>query len=311
LDREDNIRAEVQPFIEELYELYKETDPSKGPESEKFKLHHAQNAIHIWWRVYGYLLLWAQSQIVGYEIARESPEYAKQLFKSRDDDLTPDSHELELLGLTRAYNIPNRQEFRVNALIEATETFQEGLNDDVLRRVIVRLLLTTELNSSVWIDPLVTALRAVDAGELTSLLKPSKTRRRGQPYQLDQARSGAVSHVHYLMGKGKKKYIAQQRVADALAVSTDTLRDWEKALKEDEFYPFFWSGAYLAGQLEEEIKKKTYQDLLEEYGAEFFGSMSDVGVARDFLETKDGEMSVERLRAALRKYHDRGGEGES
>ncbi len=97
----------MQPFIDRLYELYKETDPSRGRASEEFKLLCAREAIHIWWRIYGILLLWAQSQIAGYEIVRETPEYARQLEKLREDDLTEDSHELELLGLAYAANIPN------------------------------------------------------------------------------------------------------------------------------------------------------------------------------------------------------------
>ena len=40
----------------------------------------------------------------------------------------------------------------------------------------------------------------------------------------------AVAHIHYLLGKGIKKHIALERIADALAVSVETLRDWEKAL---------------------------------------------------------------------------------
>ncbi len=192
------------------------------------------------------------------------------------------------------------------------EIFQEGLTDDVVRRVIWSLLLTTELNSGFWRDPLVDALMAADAGEVNSLFTPSKTRLRGQPYPLDKARSGAVAHVYYLVGKGIKKHIARERTADALAVSEDTLKDWEQALQKYDYFAFNWDGAYLVGELEEEIKKgMSYNGLLEEYGAEWLGPASDVAVACHFIKTKEGELGLESIRAALRKYHDRSSKDES
>ena len=83
LDRDEDIRKNVQPFVERLYELYEETDPSKGRASEDRKLQHAQLAIHIWWQIYGKLLLWAQSQLVGYEIWRDSAKLADVLNRFR------------------------------------------------------------------------------------------------------------------------------------------------------------------------------------------------------------------------------------
>ena len=68
LDRDDAICKNMQPFIDRLFELYKETDPGKGETSEPNRLMRAQQAIRIWSRIYGKLLLWAQNQIVGYEI---------------------------------------------------------------------------------------------------------------------------------------------------------------------------------------------------------------------------------------------------
>lgn len=296
MDREKNIRAVVQPFIDDLYELYEETDPSKGCVSEKWKLERAQNAIHIWWRAYGYLLLWAQSQIVGYELVKEFPDWANQL------DLTPDCHELELLGLSYAHNPPENQLAK-----DPPDGFD--LTDDVLRRAIARLLLSTDANSSFWRFPLEHALRAANAGELASLCKPSMTRRRGQPYRLDYTKANAVAHVHYLIGKGIKKHIALERIADAVAQSPETLKDWEKGLRKDDYFAFMWESAHLAGQLEGVIKSNSLNDLVEEYGAELFGPTSDFVVACAFIKEKDDELSLERLKADLRKYHDRSSAG--
>jgi hypothetical protein len=154
LDRDDDIRTEMQPFIDRLYELYAETDPSKGHASELNKLQSAQRAIHIWWHIYGRLLLWAQSQIVGYEIARDSPKLADELSRLRGNDIDKDSHELELLGLGYALNRPVNQDERVEALTEAIEAVEDGISDEALRRAIARLLVSTDANSSFWRFPL-------------------------------------------------------------------------------------------------------------------------------------------------------------
>jgi hypothetical protein len=310
LDREDDIRAQVQPLIDRLYELYEATDPSKGPASELGKLQIAQRAIHIWWHVYGKLLLWAQSQIVGYEIAREYPKVVDELAKRRGHQVNEDSHELELLGLGYAWNPPVKQQERVDALTEAPEAAEGDLTDAVLRRVMSRLLLSTEANSSFWRYPFSNALRAANAGERDELFEPAKTRRRGRPYQLDSVRAIAVAHVYYLLGKGIRKHIALGRVSDALPVSVETLRDWEKALGHDDWFDFDWRAARLAGALEQEIKEKSPMALEQEYGADYLGSTSNFTEARLFIQRMTGEWSLENVKANLRRFHGGGDENQ-
>jgi hypothetical protein len=130
------------------------------------------------------------------------------------------------LGLGYVWNRPERQEERVNSLIEASEAIEHSgivavqpnrLSAEVLRRVMVRLLLSTDANSSFWRFRLQTAMRAANAGERDALFEPAKTRRRGQPFQLDELRAIAVCHVYYLLGKGLKKHVALERIANALA----------------------------------------------------------------------------------------------
>jgi hypothetical protein len=99
LDRDEDIREKMQPFIDQLFELYEETDPSKGHVSEPHKLQRAQRAIDIWWHIYGRLLLWAQSQIVGYEIARSFPKAVDKLMELRGSEIYEDSHELSCWDL--------------------------------------------------------------------------------------------------------------------------------------------------------------------------------------------------------------------
>lgn len=290
MGRDHEIRAHVQPLIDRLYELYEQTDPSKGHVSERGKLQSAQYAIHIWWQVYGELLLWAQSQIAGYEVTKESPRWREELVKRLGGEFDEDSHELEQIGLsfTHLGILPNVE---------------------VLRKVIYRLLHSTAAKTSFWVAPLSVALRAANAGELDIIFEPTKTRRRGRPYQLDVARAIAIAHVYYLTGKGIKKYIALERIGNALAVEAETLRGWEKALRHDEWIMFDWKGAHLAGRLEDEIKEKSPLALVEEYGGEYLGPTSNFESARFFLERINNVWSLEEVKHSLTTLH--GDQGEN
>jgi hypothetical protein len=308
LARDENIREYVQPFIDRLFELYEETDPSKGPASESDKLIQAQTAIHIWWRIYGKLLLWAQAQIVGDEIASYNPGLVDALNEFRGSQINENSHELELLGLGYSWNPPKHQAERVRALMEAVEGNGDDLDDEALRRVILRLLLSTDANSSFWRFPLQQAFRALNGGERDDLCEPAKARRRGRPYRLDRCRAIAISHVYYLCSQGMKKQIALRRVGEALAVSAETLRDWEKSLGVDDWFRREWVAASLAGEFEQEIKEKSLLALESKYGAQYnVGGSSDFGHAKFFLKMIEDTWSLKKLKADLKRLHLNGG----
>jgi hypothetical protein len=298
LDRDADIREYVQPFIDRLYEIYEETDPSKGRTSESDKLLGAQQALQIWWTIYGKLLLWAQAQIVGYEMVSDTPKLRDELSKFRGSQIDEDSHELELLGLGWSWN-QGKQEDRVNELQEALKEGFDRMSREALRRVIVRLHLSTSANSSFWRFPLQKALRAANAGERDEFFEPTKTRRRGNPFQLDVRRAWAISHVYYLWGQGIKKHVAQERVGKALAVSVETLRDWEKLLAVDDWFREEWNAAAIAGELEEEIKEKTPMALEKKYGRQF----RSIDHASYFLKVMKSEQSLEKIKADLRRLH--------
>ena len=79
-----------------------------------------------------------------------------------------------------------------------------------------------------WRDLLSDSLRALNYGEVQPLTTPSPTRKHGRHFTLYRLRWIAVLHVHVLLGGGMKKYAAEVRIADELAVSVETLRAWEK-----------------------------------------------------------------------------------
>jgi hypothetical protein len=185
-------------------------------------------------------------------------------------------------------------------LTEAVEDIGDDLSDEALRRIIVRLLLSTDANSSFWRFPIQEAFRALNAGERDDFCGPAKARRRGRPYRLDCCRAVAISHVYYLWGQGIKKHIALERVGKALAVSVETLRDWEKSLRVDDWFSREWTAAALAGEFEEEIKEKSVLALESKFGGKW---SSDFGHAKFFLKMIEDAWSLKKLKADLRRLH--------
>jgi len=305
MSRSKDIRAEVQGMVDILYELHDATDPQKGEASEGRKLERAEQAISLWWSIYGRLMQWAQSQIIGYEMARSNPACREVLLTRRGKELSDDSHEYELLGslyadYERASSAGTAWLHPDGGLYELAEQLEEnksGLDEETLRRVIVRLLWSFSVDSLVWRDPLVHALRALDYGEVDDFFKPSRRRRRGKSYQRDCARADAVKYVHYLVGRNERKYRAQERVGKAIGASVETLRTWEKELNKDDLFRLMWKTAEAAGQIEE-----GRGDLIEELPFRSYdGKKTDIEMAVYVLHELRGECSLTRIRERLRE----------
>lgn len=213
----------------------------------------------------------------------------------RRGDIDQNSHQLEMLGATYAINSA-MQRGMTEALEAEFDKLDLDLTDETLRRVIVKLLLSTSADSSVWRFPLSHGLSALNSGEQAPFVTPSKTRRRGRPYELDQARSAAVAHVHYLTGKGIKKHVALSRVANEIAVSPETLRGWEKNLHEDDWHQFWWEAAWIAGQVEDE-PELTDADVFD---VKHYGITNSIEFAKLFLEGRLEGRSLETVKRQLR-----------
>jgi hypothetical protein len=196
-------------------------------------------------------------------------------------------------------------------LDEALDGNTVDLSDNALRRVIIRLLsFILSSGDNFWRYRLVEALRAANAGERDKFFEPAKTRRRGRPYQLDCCRAHAISHVYYLRGQGIKKHVALERVGKALAVSVETLRDWENTLGKDDWFRDEWNEATEASELEEETEQQA--DSILAIAKNFAAGSSELSQTRYMLRmikakymlvTLQGEWGLEKLKADLRRLH--------
>src|ERR1700722_12042663 len=130
------VREYINQHIHNLIELYEKTDPAKGESSEDNKLERARQAISIWWYLFGELLLWAQSHIAGYEIARENPELIEKLSRQIGDEIHIDSHVLEYIGLMYSWNRVNYDDPMADTVERWMEKYNVGLETPNLRYLI-------------------------------------------------------------------------------------------------------------------------------------------------------------------------------
>ena len=297
----------MKVWLDALVRNYKDTDPALGEASEERKLELARQAIELWWYVYRHLMLWAQSQIVGFEWARKNPKDLAKIAKALQiPHVHEDSHLLEYIGLMHVYNVVNDKDPFYTKVAEIMEKADWELDDVTLRRVIRELLVSRSTESSFWRFPLQTALYALNLGEVQAIVRPVSKKRQGSAISLIRWKTLALSHVHFQIGKGIKKYVALNNVANALGQSTETLRGWEKSLLADidladNLYASRAAGVYLA-ELEEvdagKIIGSKRDHLEEEIGQYRFRNMSLFYRARAQFDELKGN-PLESVRSGL------------
>jgi integrase len=158
--RNKDIRKDVARYVRALIRLYEATDPVHGPASEENKLEKARRAIELWWYLYGELLLWAQSQIVGYEYGRSNPEFIKKLSKTFEREITVDSHILEYIGLGFSWNRPNYGDPMMEKMDKAMEKYNVGM-DTASIRLLIRELLVSRRVAKAHLDERVPTLEQI------------------------------------------------------------------------------------------------------------------------------------------------------
>jgi hypothetical protein len=281
--RRPDILGYCEQYLKSLAKLYEATDPAHGSASEGGKLEAARQAISIWWYLWAELMLWAQSHLAGYEMLKSRPELRERLEKLLGSEITVDSHAVEYVGVYFSWNHVDDSDPMLSAIHGIMEEFEITMADPPLRPIIRELLVSRSANSSFWRFPLQHALFALGLGEVDDLVKPSEIRRQGSPVALYRWKLLALSHVRFLMGKGLKKYRALEKVAQGVGQSVETLRSWEKGYNFDDDFMMGLRAAELAGELESVLETRPINEIIEEYGTEYFRHSSDVEYAKRTL----------------------------
>ena len=206
-DSPANVRRVALKYLDELLEIYACTDPKPGPTSEKGKNGNALHAIRLANCLTHSFTHWAENHIAG-SIYRYSHSQDKATF-----DCNSHANEHEAWNDAEGMPLTAEQYREYIATVLENSPFSRHENSIFIRHG--------------WRGRLSDQLRALNAGE-AQLTKPSRTTKQGRPYTLLHLRWLAVLHVHVLVGTGLKKFAAENQTADALALSVETLRAWEK-----------------------------------------------------------------------------------
>jgi hypothetical protein len=298
--RSPDIRTTVNSYVENLVELYENTDPARENASEEDKLELARQAISKWWYLYGDLLLWAQSQIAGYEYCKSNLDIVEQLSKTLGHEITGDSHALEYIGLRYSANRVNANDPMMEKVHAVMDNAKADMDNVAMRALIRELLMSNSANSSFWRHELVRALFALNLGHVDEILRPEPTRRQGDPIQLLRWKMAALQQVYFHVGKGLKKYRALQLVAEALGQSSETLRSWEKFMSGDDDLRMDLVSAELAGELEADFDKYPIADLILKHSIESHRDRTDVEYAERTLKNIRST-SMNEIRDGLRR----------
>lgn len=246
-------------LVDELVELFKETDPALGSKSEAHKFQKAYKAINAVGMLGAILSEWAEAQILGhYWQAAKSKNYRQN-----------NSHSCELMWYDK------------DALFDHFTV----MPPDDYRRAISGIIFNSYRIAGVmsWRAELNRSLDALNDGHVYPLIAPMKTQLKGNAYEISELKWIAIQHVYRLVGEGEKKMAAQQIIAEHCGATADAIKKWEKLIIKDydpdkEALNKIKLGAQIIAQTKKDVADYNPQDFLH-YAATML------------LEQKTGESS--------------------
>lgn len=310
--RLEDIDETVDRYLKTLLAYYRDTDPAKGPDEEFSKHAMAEHAIEVFWYLHGKLMSWAQAHMTGYAILSENPGLVEFLELKLGLEIDEDSHVLEQIGLLYNYNPPDDQDpdlLQMQALLEefgelAHDEDKRFLDSQAIRRLIVEIMMSRSADNSYWRHPLQYSLKALNDGEHDTLSTPLPGKRQGQPFSLARWKQEALRQVYFRIGAGMKKYRALEEVGAGIGQSPETLRAWEKELRQslDRANDLYCSE--LAGKLGDSLKGPPNLELeeMEDYG--WHRGVHSLVNAK-LLYDRIKELTLDEIREHIRRYREK------
>ena len=202
-------RERLHEILDKLLFMKEISDPRTcaDPDSIRVELGHGKYAIALYAKIWSAVLIkaaagWASCHIIGAE-ALDATSSATQ-----------NSHACERTG---ALGISADKPSTLRKALIAAVDGCEGVMPQWLR------------------NDLILSLRALDLGEVRPLVMPTRTKRRGRPFALLLIRFRAVLLANYWFGQGVTLKQAESRLAEALAVSPEAIRQWTQTRLPEAF----------------------------------------------------------------------------
>ncbi|WP_420408448.1 hypothetical protein [Hoeflea sp.] len=307
--RLNDIEEITSDYLETLLAHYRRTDPAKGSDNKRSKHKMAEHAINVFWHLQGKLMSWAQAHMTGYALLCETPGLGEFLEEKMGYEIDEDSHILEHLGFLYNGNPPNREDPDLLRMCELLEEFtdtvigdqKDPLGPQAMRRFIDEMLMSRCADNSYWRFDLQSSLRALNEGEVDELAKPLGERRQGMPFTLNNWKLQALRQVYFRVGAGMKKYRALEEVGAAIGQSPETLRAWDKSLKQSPDRENDLYCCELAGHFKGSLADKPLSELeqMESYG--WHRGVHNLHRAR--LRFKEiNQLSLEEIKSRIIRY---------
>ncbi|MBD2746947.1 hypothetical protein IC232_09635 [Microvirga sp. BT688] len=214
---------EIEALLNTLTRLRESTDPRLGDQSAAGKEAKARIALIIVGRLVRAVAGWAIDHEVGKALegrtfvgpgtprAKKIPGYLEMLSAVED----------------------HRHERRGASVRVGYDTASVNLDAATLRLILLNLTQPNPGSIPEFLrSSLEEALEALQHGDSHPLFTPQKTGRKVS-FKERQLQLRAIGFVYYRTGLGLKKYAAIRQVADAYGVSEETIRSWEKRLRDE------------------------------------------------------------------------------
>jgi hypothetical protein len=245
--RDADIRSEIEPLIEELLRYYTASSPEAPTDKDLDKTEMARDALDAGWELFDLLVGWAQSHMLGLEIASEetsvSKDFQRKFFRSRRGRL----HAPEALGALFSYRDGTRDWPLMKRVIEWSEKYESQTTEAegkaaksnlpetqlashaAVRRAIARIL--TGPSQLQWRGDLIRSFDRLEFGEIDEFLQRNVKGKWGEAYELYSLRKQVICFVNFEVGRGKKKDDVIVSFEEKDLSKAETIRHWEKQLK--------------------------------------------------------------------------------
>ena len=238
----DVVRAYADELVEQLLSIYESTCPDfeRGDEVEPDREWLALGAMNYAWELFDLLSGWAQNHFIGMQYASWNPVELDQ-YPNRDEIYPkegcydPRSAEMERLGesFRQRGDLIELPRFPPEGYVEALSIGVPGMRqlpEVFLRRGLMRIMRSTPSGGSCWRSAIQGAFIDADNGLENPLFKPADAAGQGNKPKADKYKHLACLYVRYLQGAGQTLTSARQIVGDAIGVSEDTLKSWERTI---------------------------------------------------------------------------------
>lgn len=219
---DEKTKQNCRDTLEELFELYEQTDPTGGKFTEEQKHRKAIDALMKAGIISKSLTEWAEDHILGLY-------YKKGKLNIWDvPENMRNSHENELLPYSKDVFAHAECSCEI-----CPQCFSAVLQN---RREAISAILAYISGGDIagWRQLTIDAFNSLNHGQVKWLATPIKTNKQGKSFDAMKLRRAAVMYLYKLMGEGYPKYVAREEILDKeYDINSEAVKKWEQQFIKD------------------------------------------------------------------------------